>query len=101
MAAQPLSGAVLDAVLASLPGWTHEAGALCRAWRFPDFATAMAFLGDCVADIERLDHHPDWRNAYDRVWVRLSTHDAGSRVTALDSELAKIMAWKASALGGA
>ncbi len=101
MAAEPLSSAAISAALAALPGWSHDTGALSCSWRFPDFTTAMAFLADCAVDIERLDHHPDWRNVYDRVWVRLSTHDAGNRVTALDSELAKIMSWKAAALGGA
>lgn len=100
-ASAPLAAEAIRAALASLPGWRHEGDALHRAWRFPDFASAMAFLADCVPDIERLNHHPEWSNVYDRVTVRLTTHDAGNRVTALDTELAKLMAWKAGANGAA
>ena len=40
-------------------------------------------------EAEALDHHPDWTNVYQRVTVRLSTHDAGGRVTVHDVELAR------------
>ncbi len=100
MPAAPLTPEQLRLALASLPGWTHHADALRRSWRFPDFRTALAFLADCASDIERLDHHPSWSNLYDRVNAELTTHDAGNRVTAVDVQLAKIMEWRAGALGG-
>lgn len=99
MALTPLAGPEREALLAALPGWRIERDALVRAWRFPTFSSAIAFLADCAEDIERLDHHPDWRNCYDRVWVRLTTHAAGDRLTAKDGELAKLLQWRASAFG--
>jgi len=100
-----LSAEQLRSALAALPGWQLERTAppgtqvLIRTLRFPDFAAAMAFMADCVEDIERLAHHPHWDNVFDRLTIRLSTHDAGNRITALDVELAKLMSWKASVLG--
>jgi 4a-hydroxytetrahydrobiopterin dehydratase len=84
--------------LAALPGWSCEHDCLLRRWRFADFGTVMAFMADCVLDIERLDHHPHWENTYDALIVRLTSHDAGNRITAKDVELAKIMQWKAQSL---
>jgi 4a-hydroxytetrahydrobiopterin dehydratase len=97
--AAPLAPPQVSAALAGLPGWRHEGDALHRAWRFPTFAAAIAFFQDCAPDIERLDHHPEWSNVYDRVRARLTTHDAGNRVTAKDVELAKILEWKAKSMG--
>lgn len=77
----------LAAGLAALPGWEREGDALRRSFRFADFAAAFAFMTAVAADAEELDHHPDWTNVYDRVDVRLSTHDAGG-LTRLDLELA-------------
>jgi len=107
MSAPPaaLSAEQLRSALAGMPGWRLETGslpgtqALMRTLRFPDFPAVMAFMADCVEDIERLAHHPQWDNLYDRLTIRLATHDAGNRVTALDVELAKRMSWKASVLG--
>ena len=107
MAATPqaLSAEQLRSALASMPGWRLDPAsapgtqALIRTLRFPDFPAVMAFMADCVEDIERLAHHPQWDNLYDRLTIRLMTHDAGNRITALDVELAKRMSWKASVLG--
>jgi 4a-hydroxytetrahydrobiopterin dehydratase len=99
MSLVPLGPEQVRQALAALPGWTHADEALNRTWRFADFRTAMAFLADCMPDIEQLDHHPEWHNVYDRVSARLTTHDAGNRVTALDVQLAKIMEWRAGTLG--
>jgi len=100
-----LSAEQLRSALAGLPGWHLDPASasgtqsLLRTLRFPDFPAVMAFMADCVEDIERLAHHPQWDNLYDRLTIRLSTHDAGNRITALDVELAKRMSWKASVLG--
>lgn len=72
---------------------------MARTFRFADFPCAMAFMGDCAEDIDRLAHHPEWSNVYDRVSVRLTTHDAGNRLTARDVELAKLLSWKATVAG--
>ncbi|GAA3938321.1 4a-hydroxytetrahydrobiopterin dehydratase [Hymenobacter algoricola] len=68
--------------------WTDHDHALCRTFRFPDFATAFAFMTEVAAEAERLDHHPWWANEYGTVEFRLRTHDAGHTVTRRDHRLA-------------
>jgi len=85
---EPLTAVALAAALAELPNWRVENDALVRQCRFADFATAMRFFHEAAADCEALNHHPTWSNTYDRVEIRLTTHDAGDRVTALDVQLA-------------
>ncbi|MCB1039747.1 MAG: 4a-hydroxytetrahydrobiopterin dehydratase, partial [Acidimicrobiales bacterium] len=53
-----------------------------------DFAEAFAFMGRVAAEAERLGHHPDWSNSWNRVVIDLISHDAGE-VTARDLELAQ------------
>ena len=99
MSIQALNDAAIDAALTGLTGWTRAGEALTITWRFPSFSEAMAWMQACAEDIERMDHHPDWRNVYDRVSVRLSTHDAGDRITSKDVALAKALTWKAASFG--
>ncbi len=99
MTAAALSGERVKAALASLPGWTWTDDALHRSYRFADFATAIDFMHACVAEINARDHHPEWTNIYDQVTVRLRSHDAGNKVTAKDTELAKILEWQAKTFG--
>jgi 4a-hydroxytetrahydrobiopterin dehydratase len=73
--------------LAALPGWTLRDGKLHRTFVFANFAAAFRFMTAVAAEAERLDHHPEWCNVYDRVTIDLVTHDA-SGLTALDFELA-------------
>lgn len=58
-----------------LPGWELRDGALHRELRFPTFAEAFGFMASVAIVAQELDHHPDWSNSYDRVTVRLSSHD--------------------------
>lgn len=85
-----LTDDALQHALEGLPQWQLDDGALVRIFRFPDFPAAFAFMTRCAFEAERLGHHPDWTNVYDRVHVRLSTHDVGA-ITALDLELAGAM----------
>lgn len=73
-----------------LPEWSYESGELRRKYVFPSFTHAMAFLAGAATVIEKMNHHPDWSNVYNRVEVRLSTHDAGG-LTQLDLDLAAQM----------
>lgn len=73
--------------LAERPGWTLGDGAIERTFRFRDFVEAFGFMTSVALAAERANHHPDWTNVYNRVAVRLSTHDAGG-VTARDFDLA-------------
>ena len=73
--------------LAVLPAWEYRDNALQRELRFPSFAEAFAFMTRVAFVAERRNHHPDWSNVYDRVTIRLTTHDAGG-VTDQDFEMA-------------
>lgn len=68
-------------------GWELAGGRLRRTFTFADFAEAFAFMGRVAAEAERLDHHPDWSNSWNRVEVELVSHDVGA-VTRRDLELA-------------
>lgn len=76
--------------LASLPGWELVEGrdAIRRRFRFPSFGEAFAFMTRVALLAEKMDHHPEWSNVYDRVEIVLSTHDAGG-LTSLDIALAR------------
>jgi 4a-hydroxytetrahydrobiopterin dehydratase len=71
---------------------------LLRTFKFADFGGAMRFMAKVEPVIDRLDHHPEWRNVQRRVWVELTTHDAEG-VTAVDLELGEAMNVAAHELG--
>lgn len=74
--------------MARVAGWTERDGALQLEVRFRDFSEAFAFMCRVALAAERLDHHPDWSNRWNRVSIRLTTHDAGGIVTDRDRALA-------------
>ena len=80
------------AAIAQLTGWSAVQGrdAIAKTFRFPDFNTAFGWMARVALAAEKLDHHPEWFNVYNRVDVTLATHDADG-VTDLDVQLAKIM----------
>lgn len=80
------------AALAALPLWVAVEGrdAIRRSLTFADFNAAFGFMARVALAAERLDHHPEWSNVYNRVEIVLSTHDAGG-LTALDVELARFI----------
>jgi 4a-hydroxytetrahydrobiopterin dehydratase len=84
--------------LADVPGWEIAGDGLERTFRFPDFATAFGFMAAAAVVAERMNHHPEWSNVYNRVVVRLTTHDAGG-LSALDYELAARMSDLAEGFG--
>lgn len=87
---QKLSSAEVRAALRSLDGWRLRAGKLAREYKFKDFAGAFRWMTAIANEAERLNHHPDWKNVYNRVAVELQTHDAGG-ITELDIKLAERM----------
>ncbi|HKZ98335.1 MAG TPA: 4a-hydroxytetrahydrobiopterin dehydratase [Thermoplasmata archaeon] len=89
-----LSEDEVRARLADVPSWTREGDAIERTWTFKDFPEALRFINRVGAIAESMDHHPDMENAWNRVSLRLSTHDRGG-LTALDFDLAR----KIDALG--
>jgi 4a-hydroxytetrahydrobiopterin dehydratase len=84
----PLTRTEIDAALPGLPGWTFTNDALAKEFKFANFRAALAFMVRAGFEAEALDHHPEWTNVYNRVAIRLNTHDAGGKVTAKDVELA-------------
>ena len=77
--------------LAALPGWTlsDDGLAITRKFKFADFQQAFAFMTQVALAAERADHHPEWSNVYNRVDMRLTTHDAGG-LTERDFALAAV-----------
>jgi len=77
--------------LKDLQGWTYDAHAraIRRRFTFAHFAEAFAFMTRVALAAEKMDHHPDWSNSWNKVDVALSTHSAGG-VTALDLALARV-----------
>jgi 4a-hydroxytetrahydrobiopterin dehydratase len=90
--AEKLTGAARTAALAKLEGWTDVDGrdAISRKFTFKDFNEAFGFMARAALIAEKLDHHPEWFNVYNRVEVTLATHDAGG-VTERDLKLAQEM----------
>ena len=84
-----LSPSEISVALEKRPGWRHdpERRAIVRELSFANFGAAFAFMTRVALVAERHDHHPDWRNVWNRVEIALSTHDAGG-VTERDFKLA-------------
>lgn len=77
-------------VAADLPGWTGGDDFITKVFKFEDFAEAFGFMTRIAIIADKLDHHPEWFNVYNRVDVTLTTHDAGG-VTEKDVTLAQAM----------
>lgn len=75
--------------LNELSSWTVVENKLSRTFKFANFIEAFAFMTKVAMIAERLDHHPEWFNVYNRVEVMLTTHNAGNTITELDIELAR------------
>lgn len=82
--------AQIEEALDALPGWSQEGEALVKSFTFSDFTAAIAFIGRAAGPIDEMDHHPEWTNVYDRVDIRLSSHDVGG-VTERDVQLARVL----------
>ncbi|OWT77035.1 MULTISPECIES: 4a-hydroxytetrahydrobiopterin dehydratase [unclassified Achromobacter] len=81
----------VQAFIQQSPAWNFDkapAGAIHRDYVFKDFRTAFGFMTQCALMAEKMDHHPDWSNSYNKVHVSLTTHDAGG-VSQLDVDFAR------------
>jgi 4a-hydroxytetrahydrobiopterin dehydratase len=85
-----MTDAEAAAGVAHLEGWSIQNGKLHREYKFTDFPHAFGFMAAAAPMIEKLDHHPEWQNVYNRVTVDLNTHDAGG-ITQKDFDLAKLL----------
>ena len=77
--------------------WKQVKDALVAELVFKNFVDAFAFMTDVAGLAEKHDHHPEWSNIYNRVTIRLTTHDAGNQVTDKDRKLAEAIEALASA----
>ena len=92
MKQEKLSEAAIIAVLATLDGWVRsdDGIAIEKKFKFKSFREAFGFMTEGALAAEKLNHHPEWFNVYNRVEVRLTNHDAGG-LTELDVKLATAM----------
>ncbi len=70
------------------PGWTGNTKRIARKYKFKSFNDAMRFMAEAAPFCDKTNHHPEWKNIYDQIWVELATHDAGNVVTDKDLRLA-------------
>lgn len=68
--------------------WKESENKLYRHFEFADFSEAWGFISRVALLAEQMNHHPEWKNVYNKVDIWLSTHDAGGVVTERDRELA-------------
>ena len=90
--AEKLEGDARAAAIGGLDGWTEVDGrdAIGKEFQFKTFNQAFGFMSRVALKAEKMDHHPEWFNVYNKVVVTLSTHDAGG-VTQKDIDLAGFM----------
>ena len=83
---------MVQPMLEAPKGWTRVAGrdAIHKSFKFKDFIEAFGFMSQSALIAEKMDHHPEWANVYNKVEVTLTTHSAGG-VTEKDIILAKAM----------
>lgn len=89
---EKLDGNARKAALADLPQWTAVEGrdAIARTFKFKDFNEAFGFMTRVALLADKMDHHPEWLNVYNKVEVTLTTHDAGG-VSENDVVMARAM----------
>jgi 4a-hydroxytetrahydrobiopterin dehydratase len=97
MSVQKLSTEEIERQLREMPAWSVENAKLHREFRFADFVHAFGFMATAAIAIEKMNHHPEWCNVYNRVVVDLTTHDAGG-ISQRDFDLARLLEGFASKL---
>ena len=84
----PLTAPEIAQELEALNGWERRGLTLFKSFKFKNFSQAWAFMSRFALLAEKMDHHPDWTNVYNRVDITLTTHDAGG-VTENDTKMAQ------------
>jgi 4a-hydroxytetrahydrobiopterin dehydratase len=85
-----LSSEQISEELKNLPGWSIKDEKLHKDFEFESFNQAFGFMTRAAMEIEKMNHHPEWFNVYNKLTVDLMTHDAGG-ITENDIQLAKIL----------
>ena len=88
---RPLNSDEIEAALAELPGWQEIDGKLSKTYKFKTFAAAIGWMVSAAIYADKIDHHPEWSNVYNRVQVNLVTHDLGNAISTWDLDLARKM----------
>ena len=96
-----LSQAEIDEALPGLPDWDYRSGGLVTVYKLPTSAAALELIAAVGQIAEELNHHPDLDWRYNRVFLRFTSHDAGSQLTARDVLAARRCSGAASAAGAA
>lgn len=81
---------IADFMIAHLKNWSIAGDAIKTDFKFKNFVEAFSFMTAIALAAEKMDHHPEWSNVYNRVSIHLNTHDAGG-ITQLDFDLAQII----------
>jgi len=89
MAIPHLTPVEIDEALRALPDWKLERDALAKEFKFGSFREALSFMVRVGFEAEAMNHHPEWTNVYNRVAIRLNTHEAGGKITVKDVNLAR------------
>ncbi len=89
MRLERLSEGQIKKEISSLQGWNVINGKLHKDFAFKDYVEAFGFMCRASIHIEKMNHHPEWFNVYNKISVDLTTHDAGG-ITQNDINLAKI-----------
>jgi 4a-hydroxytetrahydrobiopterin dehydratase len=87
---QKLSDPEIKNRLSDMQGWSVQNGKLHKEYKFADFIHAFGFMSIAAIAIEKMNHHPEWSNVYNRVTVDLTTHDAGG-ISQKDFDLARLL----------
>ena len=85
-----LSQSDMDDELKNLAGWSIVNEKLHKEFQFDSFNQAFGFMTRAAMEIEKMNHHPEWFNVYNKITIELTTHDAGG-ITKNDVHLAKIL----------
>ena len=85
-----LSSEQISEELKNLPGWSVKEEKLHKDFEFGDFNEAFGFMTRAAMHIEKMNHHPEWFNVYNKLTIDLTTHDADG-ITENDIGLAKIL----------
>lgn len=91
MERRKLSQEEIKEALNNLPGWQLQDGKLHKMFKFNSFAQAVGWMMSVAIFADKIDHHPEWANVYNRVTVDLVTHDLGNAISSWDVALAQKM----------
>lgn len=78
---------IKELISGKLKNWSFDGISISRDFKFKNFVNAFSFMTGVALEAEKIDHHPEWRNIYNNVTIKLNTHDANG-ITQLDFDLA-------------